>query len=186
MEIAERNLRYKCSDSIHILHSIVRNLSGMFINHQKACWFRDSNLASSSLDVWRSVVLTQIATQSSLHKTPSAVTPVPCRHAARISPLGQGALIFCSPSSVTGSKNRRVSWARQTLRLRAPWSNTGLCRHWHKGFILLGTSGWSTTEMCTKTSMKFSQVSYCHFMRQILVHILISSRKGGVHFQHFC
>lgn len=167
MEIAERHLRYKCSDSIHILLSIARNLSGIFVNHHKACWFRDSNLASSSLDAQRSVALTRISTQSWLYKTPSAVTSVPCRHTFHISTcestLGQGVFIFFAVPAVSQAAKPAGSVGQGKPSGCELCAAALGCAGGTRDFSLVGTSGWST-EMGSKTSVKLSKVGYCHLV----------------------
>lgn len=138
-----------------------------------------------------SLVLTQVTTQSSPYKIPSAVTPVPCRHTFHISTrgstLGQGAFIFSQSRQYHRQKNRRVSRQGKLSGCELYGAPLGCADSGTGDFSLIGSSERSATEMCTKTSTKFSKVGYCHSMytRQRLEHILISSRKGGVHFQDF-
>lgn len=134
MEIAERNLKYKCSDSIHILRSIVRNLAGIFVNHQRACWFRDSSLASSNLDVISSH--TGYYSELSLQNT---FCCYPCAMQAHLSyfypwkHLGAGGIHFFAVQAVSQAEKQKSQPARQTLRLWALWSTTGMCRLRHRG-----------------------------------------------------
>lgn len=183
MEIAERNLRYKCSDSIHILHSIVRNLSGIFLNHQKACWFRNSNLASSILDEGSSSN-TNYNSELSLQNTFCCYLYAMQAHLSYfyLWNLEAGGINFLQSKQYHRQQKQKGQLGKANSQ-----AVSSMEQHWGVQALAQEILAWlapqdDQQQKCIlKPLWKFSKVVYCHF-----VYIWISSRKGGVHLRHFC
>lgn len=179
MEIAERNLRYKCSDSIHILYSIVRNLSGIFVNHQKACWFRNSNLASSILDEGSSSD-TNYNSELSLQNTFCCYLYAMQAHLSYfyLWNLGAGGINFLQSKQYHRQQKQKGQLGKANSQ-----AVSSMEQHWGVQALAQEILAWlapqdDQQQKCIlKPLWKFSKVVYCHF-----VYIWISSRKGGVHF----